>query len=193
MCFSGRRKHPRKDLMPFRFFESDMRLFSRKVRTDVRIEKDFAEFVKLLNKHKVRYLIVGAYAVSFHARPRFTSDIDFLVEPKKENVERLLRVLKDFGFGMIGLRDKDFLDSNMVVQLGYEPVRIDILSSIPGVDFVAAYNSKVGGKFGRQKAWFISLDDLLRNKRAVKRKQDVADVAALQKARRVKAKKKTTS
>jgi hypothetical protein len=157
----------------------------------VRIEKDFAEFVRLLNKHRVKYLIVGAYAVSFHARPRYTSDIDFLVEPAADNVQRLLRVLKDFGFGGIGLKEKDFLDTNMVVQLGYEPVRIDILSSIPGVDFAKAYSSRVGGKFGRQTAWFIPLNDLIRNKREVKRKQDEADVAALRKSQRAKAKGKT--
>ena len=150
----------------------------------MRIEKDFAEFVRLLNKHKVRYLIVGAYAVSFHARPRYTSDIDFLVEPEKHNVQRLLRVLKDFGFGAIGLKEEDFLNPDFVVQLGYEPVRIDILSSLEAVDFSKAYESRVSGKFGKQKAWFIPLDDLIRNKRAVKRKQDEADVALLRKFRK---------
>jgi hypothetical protein len=150
----------------------------------VRLEKDFAEFVRLLNKHKVKYLIVGAYAVSFHARPRYTSDIDFLVEPVRDNIRRLLKVLKDFGFGGIGLKEKDFLDPDIVVQLGNEPVRIDILSSLEGVDFGKAYRSKVSGKFGRQQAWFIPLEDLIRNKRAVKRKQDEADVALLKKFRK---------
>ena len=150
----------------------------------MRLEKDFAEFVGLLNKHKVKYLIVGAYAVSFHARPRYTSDIDFLVEPKKENIQRLLRVLKDFGFGGIGLREQDFLDPDIVVQLGNEPVRVDILSSLEGVDFPKAYKSKVSGKFGTQRAWFIPLEDLIRNKRKVKRKQDDADVAMLEKFRK---------
>jgi hypothetical protein len=150
----------------------------------VRLEKDFAEFVRLLNKHKVKYLIVGAYAVSFHARPRYTSDIDFLVEPASQNIRRLLKVLKDFGFGGIGLVEDDFLDPDIVVQLGYEPVRIDILSSLEGVDFGKSYKSKVGGKFGRQRAWFIPLEDLIRNKRAVKRKQDEADVAMLEKFRK---------
>ena len=150
----------------------------------MRLEKDFAEFVRLLNKHKVKYLIVGAYAVSFHARPRYTSDIDFLVEPVRENIQRLLRVLKDFGFGGIGLKEEDFLDPDIVVQLGYEPVRIDILSSLDGVDFSKAFRSKLSGRFGRQRAWFIPLDDLIRNKRVVKRKQDEADVALLEKFRK---------
>ncbi len=150
----------------------------------MRLEKDFAEFVRLLNKHKVRYLIVGAYAVSFHARPRYTSDIDFLVEPVSENIQRLLKVLNDFGFGGIGLKEEDFLNPDFVVQLGYEPVRIDILSSLEGVDFAKSYRSKVRGKFGRQLAWFIPLEDLIRNKRAVKRKKDDADVALLEKFRK---------
>jgi len=132
----------------------------------------------------VKYLIVGAYAVSFYARPRYTGDIDFLVEPAKENIQLLLKVLKDFGFGGIGLKERDFLDPDMIVQLGHEPVRIDILSSLEGVDFRKSYKSKVSGRFGKHQAWFIPLDDLIRNKRVVKRKKDEADVAMLEKFRK---------
>ncbi len=106
------------------------------------------------------------------------------MQPVRDNIRRLLRVLKDFGFGGIGLKEEDFLDPDIVVQLGCEPVRIDILSSLEGVDFGKAYRSKVSGKFGRQQAWFIPLEDLIRNKRAVKRKQDEADVALLEKFRK---------
>lgn len=147
----------------------------------MQVEKDFEEFVRLLNKAEVRYLIIGAYAVAFHARPRYTGDIDFFVERRPENARRLLNALKEFGFGGLGLKEGDFLDPDVIVQLGYEPVRIDILSSLTGVGFEKAYRSRVGGRFGRQKAWFISLKDLILNKRKVNRKQDEADVELLKK------------
>ena len=150
----------------------------------MRLEKDFEEFIGLLNKHKVRYLVVGAYAVSFYARPRYTGDIDFLIEGTPGNSKRLLACLKEFGFGELGLRVEDFEDPEMVVQLGYEPVRIDILSSLSGVETKEALRSRVQGSFGRQKAWFISLVDLIQSKRATGRKQDEADVEHLQKIQR---------
>ena len=129
----------------------------------------------------MRYLIVGAYAVSFYGRPRYTGDIDFLVEATTANVKRLLACLKDFGFEQLGMTHEDFEDPEMVVQLGYEPVRIDILSSLSGVETKKAMRSRVRGKFGKQSAWFISLIDLIQSKRATGRKQDEADVVLLEK------------
>ena len=152
----------------------------------MRVEKDFEEFIELLNKHKVQYLIVGAYAMSFHTRPRSTGDIDFFVKSDRENARRIIRVLEDFGFGSVGLKEDDFLNHETVVQLGFEPNRIDILSSITGVGFTQAYKAKVGGKFGRQKAWFISFDDLLQNKTALRRKKDEADAELLREFKRLK-------
>ena len=145
----------------------------------MRVEKDFEEFIELLNKHKVRYVIVGAYALAFHVRPRMTGDIDFLVAGTIGNVEKLMRVLDEFGFGNVGLTRADFLDPNRVVQLGFEPNRIDILSEIAGVDFADAYRKKVQGSFGKQKAWFLSSSDLLKSKRAAGRPKDKADVQLL--------------
>jgi hypothetical protein len=152
----------------------------------VRVEKDFEEFIELLNKHKVQYLIIGAYAMSFHTRPRSTGDIDFFVKSDLENGRKLMRVLRDFGFGSVGLKEDDFLNHETVVQLGFEPNRIDILSSIKGVEFSQAYKTKVRGKFGEQKAWFISFDDLLRNKTSVGRKKDEADAELLREFKRLR-------
>ena len=145
----------------------------------VRVEKDFEEFIKLLNKYKVEYVVIGAYAVSFHARPRNTGDIDFLVGKAKDNIQRLMKALEQFGFGNVGLKSKDFLNPDTVVQLGYEPNRIDILTEIAGLHFEKVYKSRVGGRFGKQRVWFISLSDLMVSKKAAARKQDKADLELL--------------
>lgn len=102
----------------------------------VRTEKDYEEFLALLNRHDVRYCIIGSYALAFHARPRYTKDLDILVEASSENAEKFLRVLKDFGFGSLDLSVADFTEENNIIQLGYEPVRIDILTSLKGLSLL---------------------------------------------------------
>ncbi|MEI6614859.1 MAG: DUF6036 family nucleotidyltransferase [Chrysiogenales bacterium] len=134
----------------------------------MRIEKDFKEFIELLNKSSVRYLIVGGYAFAFHAEPRFTKDIDFFVEGSEENAERLLNALAGFGFKSIG-------------QLGVPPVRIDLMTSVTGLDFAPAWENRVTGNYGDIPAFFVSKADLIRNKMAVGRKQDLSDIDRLQK------------
>jgi len=146
----------------------------------MRIEKDFKEFIELLNKNSVRYLIVGGYAFSFHAEPRFTKGIDFFVEGAEENVEKLLNALAGFGFKDIGLAKDDFIKPGYIVQLGVPPVRIDLLTSVSGLDFAAAWENRVTGNFGGIPAFFISKVDLIRNKMAVGRKQDLSDIEKLQ-------------
>jgi hypothetical protein len=147
----------------------------------MRIEKDFKEFIELLNKNSVRYLIVGGYAFSFHAEPRFTKDIDFFVESSEGNAERLLNVLAGFGFKNIGLEKNDFIKSENIIQLGVPPVRIDLMTSVTGLDFAAAWENRVTGNYGDIPAFFISKSDLIRNKMAVGRKQDLSDIDRLQK------------
>jgi hypothetical protein len=145
----------------------------------MRIEKDFKEFIGLLNKHNVRYLIVGGYAFSFHAEPRFTKDIDFFVDGSEENAGRLLKVLSAFGFKELGLKKDDFIKRGDVVQLGVPPVRIDLMTSVTGIGFASAWKNRVTGKFGGISAYFISKADLIRNKAAVGRKQDLSDIEKL--------------
>ncbi|MBI3586876.1 MAG: hypothetical protein HY088_07095 [Ignavibacteriales bacterium] len=155
----------------------------------MRVEKDFEEFIKLLNKHKVEYLVVGAYAVAFHGHPRNTGDIDIFINSNESNATKLLRALKDFGFKSLGPKKEDFLDPYSVVQFGFEPNRIDIISSIDGVKFGTAFKEKVQGKMGQERVWFISLNHLLRNKQSTERKKDQADVELLLKLRKKKEKK----
>jgi len=145
----------------------------------MRVEKDFVEFLELLKDQKVKYLIVGAYALALYAEPRNTGDIDFFVDRSEENAQKILTVLKLFGFEGLGISIEDLTNENMVVQLGVPPVRIDILSSISGVDFDEAYSSKIKHKFGNTIAFFLSKEYLIKNKIASGRKKDLADLEAL--------------
>ncbi|PAU93206.1 hypothetical protein CK503_12335 [Aliifodinibius salipaludis] len=147
----------------------------------MRLEEDYEEFIELLNEHKIQYLIVGAYAVSFYARPRNTGDIDFFIDNSSKNISNLLKVLQKFGFGELDLTSDDFEGNDNIIQLGYEPVRIDIMTGISGISFTQAYKNKVRGKLGNQPVYFISLDDLIINKRSSNRTQDMADAELLEK------------
>ena len=147
----------------------------------MKIEKDFKEFIELLNSNDVQYLIVGGYAYSIYAEPRFTKDIDFLVETSSKNISRLMRALNEFGFEGSGLKEEDFMKPGQIIQLGYAPVRIDIVTSIQGVEFPVAWKNRFRGKYADIPAWFISKPDLIRNKKATGRKIDLADVEKLEK------------
>jgi hypothetical protein len=149
----------------------------------VSVSKDFAELFECLNAHRVRALIVGAYAVAFHAKPRFTKDLDLLIEPTRENAERLLAALADFGFGGVGLTAEDFAAPGRIVQLGYAPNRVDLMTSIDGVDFGSAWNGRVAGRYGAVDVFYLGKDELMRNKSASGRPQDQLDLAMLQEPR----------
>lgn len=150
----------------------------------MKVEKDFEDFIEWLNKHEVNYLIVGAYALALFAEPRNTGDIDIFIERSKENAEKIISVLNDFGFESLGLTAKDFVKKNMVVQLGVQPVRIDIISSISGVNFDEAYVFKEVKQFGKTTANFISKEFLIKNKKATARKKDLADLELLLKKKK---------
>ena len=143
------------------------------------VQKDYEELLKLFNKHKIQYCIVGAYAVAFYAVPRYTKDMDLFVKASPENAERILAALKEFGFSSLKLNKRDFSGLGKTIQLGYEPVRVDIVTSIDGCDFDAVWKHKMKGTYGKEKVFFIGLGDLVKNKRASNRKQDQADLEIL--------------
>ena len=149
-------------------------------------EPDFAELLRLFNKHDVRYCVVGAFAVAAYGHPRYTKDLDVFVWPQKGNGERICRALRDFGFGSLAINPADFAKKGRVIQLGYEPVRIDLVTAIDGVTFEQVWKNKRSRKFGPVRVFFIGLDDLIKNKRTSGRKQDLADLQTLQKIRRSK-------
>lgn len=146
----------------------------------MKVEKDFRDFIALLNRHEVHYLIIGGFAYSFYVEPRFTKDIDILIEQSMENAKKILKAIKDFGFTDIGLTEKDFLETGQVIQLGVAPIRIDILTSIKGVDFPSFWENRVIGQYGDIDVFFISKQDLIKCKQASGRKQDLADIEKLE-------------
>ena len=145
----------------------------------MRLNRDFQEFVAALSSRNVRFLIVGGYAVAAHGHPRYTKDLDIWVWADPRNAESILESLNDFGLGGLDLQASDFVEPNAVVQLGFEPQRIDILTSVTGLSFDEAYRNHEMHSIGDITAPFISLDDLVKNKLATGRMQDLADVEAL--------------
>jgi len=147
----------------------------------MRIEKDFRDFIELLNKNKVQYLIIGGFAYSFYAEPRFTKDIDILIGQSRENPKKILKCIKDFGFRDLDLTEKDFLEQEQIIQLGIAPLRIDILTSIKGMNFNKLWENRIIGRYGDIEVNFISKKDLIECKQRSGRKQDLADIEKLKK------------
>lgn len=143
------------------------------------IQPDFRDLLASFNSHDVEYMIVGGYALAFHGAPRFTGDLEILVKADAENADRILKALDEFGFGSLDLNTEDFSSPNQVIQLGVPPVRVDILTSISGVSWEQAADSKVTGQYGDTPVYFISLKEFTANKRAVGRTKDLADIEAL--------------
>ena len=146
------------------------------------MHKDFEDFLKLLNYHKIKYLIIGGYAVNNYVTARSTKDLDILIEPSIDNGIKILCSLNDFGF-VSKLTPKDFVSDKFMIQLGREPIRIDILKYIKGVSLDEVWMNKQKGFFGINKipVFYIGIKQLIKNKLKVKRKQDLLDVEKLKK------------
>ncbi len=146
---------------------------------------DFKELLSVLNEHRVKYLVVGAYAVSIHAQPRATKDLDILVKADAENAKAVFAALAKFGAPLQGMTFADFAEPGPFFRMGDAPVGVDILTAIPGVEFDAAWPRRVEAVIDPAtglKATFISRDDLIAAKLASGRGQDLADVEAIHKA-----------
>ena len=143
--------------------------------------KDFEEFIELLNKNKVRFVIVGGHAVAFHGYPRYTGDIDFLFESDSANAKAIVKTLTAFGFKSLGISNQDLCKKGQVVQLGQPPNRIDLINVIDGVAFKKIWTNKVPGKYGSQPCFYIGFEELLANKANVRRPKDIADIEILKK------------
>ena len=148
----------------------------------MRVEKDFKEFIESLNKNSVRYLIIGSFALSYYAEPRYTKDIDILVDSTASNADRLMTAIREFGFSDIELGSRDFLEPDQVIQVGIAPLRIDLLTSLKGIPFADAWDRRTSGQYGNIPAFYVSKQDLIDHKKLVGRKQDLADIEKLTKA-----------
>jgi len=143
------------------------------------LNKDFKELLELLNAQNVEYLIVGGYAVVFHGYPRYTGDIDIWINPTEKNASKILKCIKDFGFTSLGLTINDFTSPDSVVQLGYSPFRIDIMTSVSGIEFHESYKNKIRKEVDGIEITIINLEDLIKNKNAIGRHKDLNDIENL--------------
>ena len=143
------------------------------------VHPDFKELLALFNKHKVEYVIVGGYALAFYGVPRFTGDIDIFIHAHPKNASQILAALEEFGFDSVELTEEDFSSTNKVIQLGTPPVRVDIITSLTGVSWDEIADSKVKSSYGEVPVFFISRSNFIKNKRAIGRNKDLADIDAL--------------
>lgn len=140
------------------------------------LNQDFKEFLAFLNSNEVEYLVIGGYAVAAHGHPRYTKDIDVWVRPTAQNSKRVMAALTEFGFGSIGLTEEAFTAPDTIVQLGYPPRRIDLLTEPSGVEFGGCYSRKLEVTIDGTIVPFIGLEDLKANKKASGRPRDLADI-----------------
>jgi hypothetical protein len=145
----------------------------------MRVENDYEDLLRLFNKHSVKYCIVGAYAVAFYGRPRYTKDMDIFVLPDDRNAAKVIRALHDFGFKSLDIKIEDLNRTNKIIQLGYEPVRIDLITSLVGCTPDTIWKNRIVGIYGKEKVYFIGRRELLRNKKAAGRPQDLIDLKLL--------------
>jgi predicted nucleotidyltransferase len=144
-------------------------------------QSDFEELLKLLEENNVAYMIVGGYAVAFHGYPRFTKDIDIFFQHTPNNIKKLKLALYTFGFDKKALPDHIFIEKGNIIKFGIEPVRIDLLNEIDGVLFENIESKTERGRYGEVTVTFIGKEDLIANKKASGRTQDLADLEKLEK------------
>jgi len=144
------------------------------------LSQDFKEFIKLLNENKVEYLVVGGYAVGVHGHPRYTGDLDIWINPTPDNAKKIIRVLNDFGFSSFNIDSADLVKEGNVIQLGYPPIRIDLINQLDGVVFESCIKNKFMVIVDDLEINFIGLEDLKKNKKATGRHRDIDDLENLQ-------------
>lgn len=143
------------------------------------MNQDFLDLLRALSEEHAKFLVVGAYAVSFHSEPRATGDLDLWVEPETTNAQRVYQALAKFGAPLDDLSVADLCSENLVFQIGVPPRRIDILTSITGVTFSQAWPSRIAGHYGGVPFFLIGIKELIINKQALGRPKDLLDLDAL--------------
>jgi hypothetical protein len=143
------------------------------------LPRDFQDFLKLLNAGRIKYLVIGGYAVAYYGYVRYTGDLDIFVELSGANATKLVSALREFGFDLPQLKPALFLEKGRIIRLGHEPMRLEILNEIDGVSFHECFRHRRRSRIGGLSINFIDLPQLLKNKRASGRQKDLADVEAL--------------
>ena len=145
----------------------------------IKLAADFRDFLKLCLLHDVRFLVIGGYAVVHYSRPRYTGDLDLWVDSTRENAERVVRVLRDFGFQGDDVTTAMITSRKQIIRMGFEPMRLELFTRIPGVTFARSYRRRVMVQMGRMEVPFIGLEDLKQNKKASGRIKDLQDLEEL--------------
>ena len=143
------------------------------------VNSDFSDLLQIFNTLKVKYLVIGGYAVVQYAEPRFTKDLDVWISTDADNAQAVFIALKEFGAPLTGLTPKDFSEEGFFFQIGVPPVRVDVMMGIPGILFDECWGRRVEVDFEGLKILFISKQDLIASKRAAGRPQDLLDVESL--------------
>ena len=145
----------------------------------IHLPPDFKEFFQLLNSHKVHYLVIGGYAVAYHGYPRATGDIDIWIATNPDNAKRTVQAIKDFGFADPNISEEIFLKEEQVIRMGVPPLRIELLTTISGVDVKSCYANRIDETIDEVKISFIDLEHLKQNKKASGRHIDLNDLERL--------------
>jgi hypothetical protein len=144
----------------------------------VKVHADFNDFVAALNNNKVQYVILGSFALAYHGYPRARGHIDFWIRPTPTNIKALHKALYDFGFKELDISEDDLL-SGKIIQLGYPPVRIDLITILDGLSQEEIWESREKGKFGDHGVFYLGIEAFVRNKRSLGRHKDLADLELL--------------
>lgn len=145
----------------------------------IKLAADFSDFLKLCLRNEVRFLVIGGYAVIHHSRPRYTGDLDLWVDGSPENAARIVTTLQDFGFPPDAVSAEMITDPKKIIRMGFEPMRLELFTTIPGIDFNGCYERREIVRIGWMEVPFISLEDLKINKRASGRPKDLQDLEEL--------------
>ena len=143
------------------------------------LNKDFREFIALLNAKEVKYLVIGGYAVAYHGYPRYTKDIDFWIWLNEDNAKKVVSAIHAFGMSSMNIKVEDFMSEDTVIQLGMPPNRIDILTDLETLDFETCYAQKEIANFNGLDVAMLDLDNLIKSKLNAGRPQDKVDAKKL--------------
>lgn len=145
----------------------------------MKIQSDFSDFIASLERQKVEFVMVGAFNLAFLGYPRFTGDMDIWIKPTSSNAKALLKALEDFGMKSLGITEEDILSGN-VIQLGYSPIRIDLITILDGLTSDEIWANRQEGAFGNHTVFYLNKTAFIKNKRATGRQKDLADAEALE-------------
>jgi len=162
----------------FRHYGKWLRNFIRS-EIEMDISLDYEDLFKTLNRHKVKYLVIGAYAVAFYTEPRYTKDLDIWASNDKANTSHLYKALTDFGAPLKGISAKDFSNRKIIYQIGVAPVRIDILMDVPGIRFENAWKNRKRTHYGGIPVNILGIKELIYSKKKSGRECDISDIKKL--------------